>query len=152
MLLDIIIKLVPTYIRNSSVLIVMSLCDSGCSPAQKTDVCGHYISTSVTSWEAITFNVKSGVVGSTLQINEDSTFHLTTCSEVVYGSWKIKEDSIFLLVNSRKRRIDSTDMQKVTLVYGLENNELHRIILLKHLDKRILDRFTRMETKKGKGH
>jgi hypothetical protein len=46
-------------------------------------------------------------VGSSLTLNQDSTFDMTTCGNYIKGKWNIKTDSLFLTHQQSRYRIDS---------------------------------------------
>lgn len=47
------------------------------------------------------------VVGSSLEVNEDSTFHYQTCGNIMDGNWHIQRDSLVLDIDSNRWRSDS---------------------------------------------
>jgi|GEM_PF-864649 len=47
------------------------------------------------------------VVGSTLEIKADSTYHLQNCGNIIDGKWQIGHDSLFLFCESNRWRMDS---------------------------------------------
>ncbi len=65
------------------------------------------------AWMGLNNEVTS--VGNTLQINEDSSFYLQTCGNIVTGKWIIKEDTISLIDETNRWRNDSLHLN------GFEN-------------------------------
>ena len=51
--------------------------------------------------------------GAEIKLNNNNTFRYTTCGNIILGTWKEKNDSLFLYVESNRFRNDS--LQKVGL-------------------------------------
>ena len=51
--------------------------------------------------------------GTEIELNNNYTFRFTTCGNIILGTWKEKNDSLFLYVESNRFRNDS--LQKVGL-------------------------------------
>lgn len=83
------------------------LISSACS--QNKNLCGEYNSKR-------TMNNKSSryiyATGTTLKLNCDSSFNMTTCGNIIEGKWLHKNDSIILLSNSNQFRNDSLAKRK----------------------------------------
>ncbi len=75
---------------------------SACS--QNMNLCGEYNSKR-------TMNKKSSryiyATGTTLKLNCNSSFNMTTCGNIIEGKWLQKNDSIILMNNSNRFRNDS---------------------------------------------
>ncbi len=83
-------------------------CGSNKSNSQR--VTGIYESKSHTSFQRAWYNIKTETLfatGTTLTLNEDSTFNLTTCGNIIDGKWTFDSDSVYLYAHSNKWRIDS---------------------------------------------
>lgn len=75
--------------------------------------------------------------GSELELKDNSTYRFTTCGNIILGTWKEKNDSLFLYVESNRFRNDS--IQKVGLngtwpvisdqpiIFKIKNNKLIQI-------------------------
>jgi hypothetical protein len=58
--------------------------------------------------------VHPAVINNTvIKLNNNNTFRYTTCGNIILGTWKEKNDSLFLYVESNRFRNDS--LQKVGL-------------------------------------
>jgi hypothetical protein len=53
------------------------------------------------------YGTTSYTVGSELQVNEDSSYCYITCGNIMTGTWKIKDDSLMLMMETNRWRNDS---------------------------------------------
>ncbi len=64
-----------------------------------------------------TRTVVGTVVGTKLEVNEDSSFYMQTCGNILTGNWLIKNDSLYLFVKNNRWKNDSLHL------YGFEKKQ-----------------------------
>ncbi len=81
----------------------------GCISLKEKDVVGIYESKKYNRFEKVLIYLKyDGLVyGTKLKINKDSSFVMQTCGNYIEGKWNLKNDSIYLKVETNIYRSDS---------------------------------------------
>lgn len=75
------------------------------------ELIGHYKNEKMTKYERIYYNVNKNVrrqiIGSSLDLNEDKTFHFETCGLLIDGNWAIKNEKLVLSPITNRFKNDS---------------------------------------------
>ena len=89
----------------------------------------------------------SKAVGTTLVLSEDSSFHMTSCANIVTGNWELRNDSVYLEYETNIWKIDSLQefgfegkwpkIPDSQIGYKLNGDELHRTVILLDTKKTI---------------
>jgi hypothetical protein len=82
------------------------------SSDSKIELAQHYKSQPPSVWEKATNICKYGLKwgwagGSALTLNPDSTFAMSTCGNYCNGKWYVQTDSLFLIYEKMRYKIDS---------------------------------------------
>lgn len=77
-----------------------------CSSSDTT-IAGTYLSKKETKLDKLFNSYDYWAIGSTLNLEKDSTFFMKNCGNILEGRWKVKHDSLVLFINSNKFVIDS---------------------------------------------
>ncbi len=63
--------------------------------------------------------------GTTLKVENDSTYYMQTCGSVMSGNWRVQGDSLTLIMVNGYNVFDSTKIENHKLVYFIKSeNEL----------------------------
>lgn len=73
----------------------------------KNSIIGTYSSIKQNWKDNLFINYEIWANGTTLNLEKDSSFALTSCGNTLKGDWKIKNDSLLLYIQSNKFNIDS---------------------------------------------
>lgn len=85
-----------------------------------------------------TFSIRNDflAVGTTLVLNNDSSFTQTTCGAITTGYWHTRADSLYLEVGETKYKVDSvqevrqndpkSQAPQKPVVFSIKKNELHQ--------------------------
>ena len=94
-------------LRRSTGLIVLFIL-MACTEKQETaaNITGTYKS-NIPNAAARFLTGQSYATGTILKVNKDSTYSMTTCSQLWLGRWKVKKDSLYLYCSDVKFIIDS---------------------------------------------
>ena len=74
------------------------------------ELTGTYQSPNYSIFDKVYYNLlqrTSFAVGTTLELKEDSSFHLTTCGNIITGNWSVNADTLLLHATTNRWRNDS---------------------------------------------
>ncbi len=108
-----------------------------CSSSEQPQLFNHYKTHSVSTGERIK-NLFRGITcyisGSELYLNQNSTFHYTTCGNVMTGTWKRVDDEVWLTASTNTYRIDSLNetwpklgIGTSAMIYKIEPSSLTKV-------------------------
>lgn len=104
-------------------LVLFSTCSEG-----KT-ICGEYHSKYSANYKSSKYTY---VTGTNLTLSIDSSFKMTTCGNIIEGSWYLSNDSVVLISKTNKYRNDSLTKIKKPLI-------LKNYVLIKHGNKELMN-------------
>jgi hypothetical protein len=70
----------------------------------ESEICGDYSSETKKNYKS---SKMIFATGTTLKIQCDSSFTMTTCGNIIKGKWVFKNDSIILICHSNRYKLDS---------------------------------------------
>jgi hypothetical protein len=96
--------------KISFFFILLLICINGCKSSYNSNFIGNYETNSPNYAEKwINFlNKKCIAVGVSLELKNDSTYTIGTCSYSANGNWKVRNDTLFLYEILRVKNIDSS--------------------------------------------
>ncbi|MCZ4408877.1 hypothetical protein O3Q51_08665 [Cryomorphaceae bacterium 1068] len=127
-------KIVKALIQLAALPVFISACTF-----QQTEVAGTYKTEDPNlikkGWKYVFEGYEGFTTGTELELNTDSTFYMTTCANIITGTWHHTDDSLYLRYQTNRWKNDSlhehgidgkrlTITEEFTEVVQIEGNQL----------------------------